>query len=259
MPPKRTKGGKKKRKDDGGEPVHDPSWERAVDTGVWERSAIDLPDANTWPTWGALRERVLTACKEIKIINTASLRDAFCNEIVKLSPLELWSLNLRGSCNLRNFVLSPFSACTKLTHLDLSTCASLAYVLIQSDVLQIIKLHNCSKLAKALLHCPRLTTLTITDNPQLHTAMLWSDELASLDLTGCNNISVLKLHCPHLLEHTIPPLKFTEKHVKPVHPPIASMLKENYAELARIAAEAKEKEGKGLQDDSIIPRVFRPF
>lgn len=88
------------------------------------------------------------ATVQIKITDTASLRDAFCNEIVKLSPLELWNLNLRGSCNLRNFVLSPSSACAKLTDLDLSECTSLAYVLIQSDSLHTIKLHKCGKLDK---------------------------------------------------------------------------------------------------------------
>ncbi|GFH25899.1 uncharacterized protein HaLaN_23942, partial [Haematococcus lacustris] len=66
MPPKKKGGAKKKKKDDGAEPPHEPSWERTVETGLWERPATDLPDANMWPTWGALRERVLTACKEVQ-------------------------------------------------------------------------------------------------------------------------------------------------------------------------------------------------
>lgn len=57
---------------------------------------------------------------QIKIVNTASLRDAFCNEIVKLSPAELWLMDFHGSSNLRNFVLSPSTACSKLTDLNLS-------------------------------------------------------------------------------------------------------------------------------------------
>lgn len=61
------------------------------------------------------------------------------------------------------------------------------------------------------------------------------------------------------VEQKIPPLKFIEQHVKPAHPPIASMLKDNYGELARAQAEAKEKEWKGLKDDSSIPRSYRPF
>lgn len=63
--------------------------QQTVEQGIWEKPTTDLPDANTWPTWGALRERVLISCSEIKIRNTASLRDAFCNELVKLSPPEL--------------------------------------------------------------------------------------------------------------------------------------------------------------------------
>mmetsp|Transcript_21570 Transcript_21570/g.54906 ORF Transcript_21570/g.54906 Transcript_21570/m.54906 type:complete len:261 (-) Transcript_21570:661-1443(-) len=260
MPPKKkgAKGGKKKG-GDGGEPPHDPSWERAVETGVWDRSAIDLPDANTWPTWGALRERVLTACKEIRVTHTASLRDAFCAEVVKLSPQELHSLDLRGSCNLRNFVCSPATACPKLTDLDLSECRTLDYVLVQSASVRSVRLHKCEGLTKVLLHCPHLTSLTLSDCPALDSLMIWSDELASLDLTGCNSIVTLKLQCPALAEQKVPPLKFIERHVKPVHPPIASMLKDSYGELARSAADAKEKEWKGLKDDSTIPRSYRPF
>ena len=40
-------------------------WLQAVDSGAWDKPVTDLPDANTWPTWGALRERVLTACREV--------------------------------------------------------------------------------------------------------------------------------------------------------------------------------------------------
>lgn len=61
------------------------------------------------------------------------------------------------------------------------------------------------------------------------------------------------------VDQKVPPLKFIEKHIKPVHPPIASMLKDQYVELAKGRAEAKEKEWKGLKDDSTIPRVHRPF
>lgn len=110
------------------EPEHDPSWERSVQSGVWERAVTALPggpcectrrgapaaqrvvaalalargqtsratlrcvlaasarmaflddlraftrsprpphcaDANAWPTWGALRERVLASCREVR-------------------------------------------------------------------------------------------------------------------------------------------------------------------------------------------------
>ena len=110
-----------------------------------------------------------------------------------------------------------------------------------------------------MIHCPRLNNLVITDCPLLETVMIWSDELINLDLTGCNNIVTLKLQCPNLIDTKIPPLKFIEQHVKPSHPPISSLLKETYVESGRLAVEAKEREWNGLKDDSIIPRVYRPF
>ncbi|KAG2445624.1 hypothetical protein HXX76_000234 [Chlamydomonas incerta] len=260
MAPKKKGGGKKKKKDDGAEPPHDGSWERAVESGTWDKAVTDLPDANTWPTWGALRERVLTACREIKINNTASLRDAFANELVKLSPPELTLIDLRGSSNLHNFNLSPMTTCPKLTDLDLSECAGLDYVLLQSQTVRSVNLRKNPAMTKALIHCPRLNKLSITDCPALETLMLWTDELTELDLTGCNNLSVVKLQCPNLLDSKIPPLKVAPQHVKPSHPPIASLLKENLTTAAHKAAADKEALS-GVKDtsDSIIPHVFRPF
>ena len=68
-----------------------------------------------------LQSHTHTSCAwpQIRVLNTASLRDAFCNEIVKLSPPELALINLSGSSNLRNFVVSPMAACPKLTDIDL--------------------------------------------------------------------------------------------------------------------------------------------
>lgn len=258
MPPKKGKKGKKKTEEPA-EPPHDPSWERTVETGVWERPVLALPDANTWPTWGALRERVLTACKEVRICNTPSLRDAFASEVVKLSPPELQVLDLKGSSNLHNFVLSPLTSCPKLIELDLSSSENLEYVLLQSQCLRTLSLKKCTNLTKALIHCPRLNKIVITDCPNLETLMLWSEELTELDMTGCNNLVTLKLQCSILIDSKIPPLKPALPEVKPKHPPIAAMLKENYKESAQIASEAKEKEWKSLKDDSIIPHVFRPF
>lgn len=54
-------------------------------------------------------------------------------------------------------------------------------------------------------------------------------------------------------------LQVVEQHVKPVHPPISFMLKDNYTEAARCANESKEREWKSLKDDSIIPKAYRPF
>lgn len=65
---------------------------QAVESGVWELPPTSLPDANTWPSWGALRERILTATKKISIVGSAAVRDAFLAELVKLSPPELHTL-----------------------------------------------------------------------------------------------------------------------------------------------------------------------
>lgn len=65
---------------------------QAVESGVWELPPTSLPDANTWPSWGALRERILTATKKISVVGSAAVRDAFLAELVKLSPPELHTL-----------------------------------------------------------------------------------------------------------------------------------------------------------------------
>lgn len=118
---------------------------------------------------------------------------------MKLSPLELWNLDLSKSSNLRNFVLSPATACPKLTDLDLTQCKSLSYVLVQSTSVKTIKLSKCEGLNKVLLHCPRLSTLQMTDCPNLETVMIWSDDMTAVDLAGCTGIIDLKLQCPNMV------------------------------------------------------------
>mmetsp|Transcript_13632 Transcript_13632/g.29229 ORF Transcript_13632/g.29229 Transcript_13632/m.29229 type:complete len:153 (-) Transcript_13632:317-775(-) len=151
------------------------------------------------------------------------------------------------------------AACPKLTELDLSDSISLDYVMLQSQSLRTLNISKCMHVSKVLIHCPRLSKLVITNNPKLETIMIWSDELTELDLTGCTNILTLKLQCPNLIDQKVPPLKYIEKHVKPSHPPISSMLKENYSDAARVASESKEREWKSLKDESIIPHAYRPF
>ena len=65
--PKGKKGKKGKKEAELTEPPHDPSWERAVESGVWSRPPDALPDAALWPTWGAYRERILTSVKEVRL------------------------------------------------------------------------------------------------------------------------------------------------------------------------------------------------
>ncbi|KAL3146241.1 Dynein regulatory complex subunit 6 [Trebouxia sp. C0010 RCD-2024] len=181
MPPK--KGTKKKKEAEPQEPEHDGSWEKAVETGVWELPPTSLPDANTWPTWGALRERILTAAKKINIVGSAAVRDAFLAELVKLSPLELQTLALRGSSNLSKAVISPATTCPKLAHLDLYGSPKLAHVLIQSQSLLSLNLSNCTNLRKAFIQCPQLEKLEAQGCVGLEVLMLWSDKLIELDVT----------------------------------------------------------------------------
>jgi hypothetical protein len=68
---------------------------------------------------------------QTSITYSNQLHDAFPAELIKLSPPELVKLELRGSPKLTRFVLSPFIACPKLSHLDLSSCNSLNHVLLQ--------------------------------------------------------------------------------------------------------------------------------
>lgn len=219
----------------------------------------DLPDCNMWPTWGALRERVLTSCREVRVVSSPSVRDAFAIELVKLSPPLLQRLVLRGSQHLHRFVMSPLSSCPRLEELDLSGCPTLEYVMIQSHTLRSIHLTNCGALTKALLHCSKLSQLSITNCSKLTDLLMWSDDLTELDLTGCGAISELKLHCPSLSESSLPTLPPPEVAQRIRHPPIATMLVENCKEAAIAAAEAKELDWKVLKDDSMIPAAHRPF
>ena len=58
-------------------------------SGVLDFSPAELPDANTWPTHGALRERLLLALKALEVPACHAVRDAFLAELVRLTPPEL--------------------------------------------------------------------------------------------------------------------------------------------------------------------------
>ena len=68
MTKKSEKGGKKKKSKvskEPSEPNHDPIWEKSVDKSMWMLGPERLPDPEAWPTFGALRERILMAAKEV--------------------------------------------------------------------------------------------------------------------------------------------------------------------------------------------------
>ena len=84
---------------------------QAVQSGLWELPPTSLPDANTWPTWGALRERILTATKQINILGSAAVRDNFLSELVKLSPPELHTLVRIVTLACCSMVIQQFIVC----------------------------------------------------------------------------------------------------------------------------------------------------
>lgn len=255
--PKKGKG--KKKGGDFTEPPHDPSWERAVESGIWERTPDALPDANTWPTWGALRERILTSCKKISITYSPALRDGFAAEIFKLSPPELAEMSIQGCDNLSKFVLSPITSCPSLEQISLLENTNLNYVLLQSNSLHELNVHNCQNLEKLLIHCKNLSKLTVTKCPNLKHIMVLSHELKALDLRDSTAMSTVDLQCPRLTDSKVPPLAPKPKPAHPSHPPISVMLRQKYSELASERKLQAELEQVNAITDSVIPRTFRPF
>jgi len=249
------KKGKKGKVAEPQEPPHDPGWERSVESGRWDRPAEALPDASQWPTWGALRERILTNAQEICVTYTQSLRDAFPAEVVKLSPPGLTKFELRGSTNLTQFVLSPVTSCPKLQTLDLQNCQTLNFVLIQSMTLEFLNLSRCAALQKSLIQCKYLRSLDMEGCDNLRTLMLWSDALMELDLTTCKELTKLELYCPELYEDNmqLPKLKAAATNEVTKHSPIADLLKENYCERSRKDLEIRELERRQSSMSSVIP------
>ena len=121
---------------------------------------------------------------QIGVDASPSVRDAFTSELFCLSPRGLRRLSLPGSSNLRRVVLSPLGSCPALETLDLSNCASLEYLLLQSRSLKALNLTRCGSLAKALVHCAALAQLEAGGCCALECAAVWSDALVTLDLSG---------------------------------------------------------------------------
>lgn len=68
--------------------------------------------------------------------------------MVKLSPPLLKTIDFSACHHLHKLVLSPQGACPALESLNLSSCPSLDYVLVQSSSLTQLHLHNCGSLTK---------------------------------------------------------------------------------------------------------------
>ena len=68
----------------------------------------------------------------------------------------------------------------------------------------------------------------------------------------------LDLYCPNLLPENIllPKLKPLMKPEAPKHPPIVSMLKEKYAEAARVEAERAERNRLTAASNTVFSHTF---
>lgn len=181
---------------------------------------------------------------QICITYTQSLRDAFPAEVVKLSPPNLKKMEFRGSANLSQFVCSPITSCLSLQAVDLSNCASLQFVLIQSANLESLNVSRCPSLGKALIQCKGLRSLNLEGCDTMHTLMLWSDSLMELDLSSCKELRKLELYCPELYEDNIqmPKVKPLPAVDEAKHNPIAGLLLDNYNEQKRRDADVREVE-----------------
>lgn len=114
---------------------------------------------------------------------------------------------------------------------------------------------NCSLLSVVWAHAPPpCSNISPACSTPPHPAVLPAP-------AGCVSMSSVKLQCPGLGDSTtkIPPLKEEPKHVKPSHPPIARMLKDNLLGSAATTAEAKDAAWASSGGESIIPHVHRPF
>lgn len=250
---KKGKGKKKSKKDsEPTEPPHDPGWERAVEQGRWDRPIDALPDPNAWPTWGALRERIILSCMTIRVTWSPTVSDSFASEVVKLAPPDLAKISFRGSANLSKFVLSPLTACPLLKEVDLALSPNLEFVLIQSESVENVLLSRCGGVKKLLLHCNNLSSLNIDGCTSIETIMIWSSSLETLDLSGCTNLMQCKIHCPNLKESHIPELK-AKSVVTPQHPPIAKMLAK---EMFVNETAQRQENGQGKPGNFDIPVVF---
>lgn len=85
---------------------------------------------------------------QIRVPAIHSVCDAFAAEVVKLSPPLLKAMDMSACCHLHKLVLSPQGACPALETLNLNSCPSLEYVLVQSSSLIQLNLHNCGSLTK---------------------------------------------------------------------------------------------------------------
>ena len=115
-----------------------------------------------------------------------------------MSPPDLKFIPFSGCHRLSQFISSPATCCPVLLRVELSSCASLQFVLIQSLTVRFIDLSCCLNLVKVLLQCKNLETLKLDSCFSLHTLGIRSDTLSELDLSACGKICSMDLRCRNL-------------------------------------------------------------
>jgi hypothetical protein len=76
---------------------------------------------------------------------------------------------------------------------------------------------------------------------------------------GADNLIEAALHCPAMVAALMPAAQQVPAATAPIHPPIASMLRENCQEAAQAQARAQEAEWHAMQDRTPIPACYRPL
>ena len=214
------------------------------------------------------RERILSACKVVRVTYSPSMRDSFPAEIVRLAPPELERLELKGASLLTRVVVSPAAALPALSRLDLGSCPALEFVQVQSDSLTHLNLSRCTGLKKALVQCRNLRSIDLEGCAALETLMLWSDELSELKLETCEELRALKLYAarlqgdePRAQGRLVLPhggrLRPPKGAPAPSHPPIAGMLKDLRWQ-AQLDAQAVEERDRGMSAPAagVVPKPY---
>lgn len=86
-----------------------------------------------------------------------------------------------------------------------------------------------------------------------------NNDIIGCACAGAECMAKLELQCPALSQESskLPQIPQAPVAVKPAHPPIAAMLRENMAEAATAAAEAREQSWKQDKVSCGIPTVYR--
>ena len=123
---------------------------------------------------------------DFAVAGSPQLGDGFVVELVRMSPPNLNTIQLKGSDRLSQFVVTPDSCFPSLKLVDLSSCTGLECVLIQSSSLEVLDLSHCTGLKKVVLQCPNIRSVSLADCTALQTLTIpEGGGKVNLDLANC--------------------------------------------------------------------------